>query len=74
MKIKMNMCRMDRSLRVIFSLILMYIGFIETQIINNTLINALTGGFGILNLISALLGFCPIYFLAQISTLRKTDP
>jgi len=73
MTFKMNMCGIDRGLRIALSLALIYIGFIDSQLINNIVINYLVGAFGLLNLISALVGFCPVYFMAHISTYRKTE-
>lgn len=71
MGIKMNMCGLDRSVRVVLSLLLIYVGFINTQFISNEIINYLIGGFGVLNLVSAMAGFCPVYFMAHISTNRE---
>ena len=72
MNIQMNMCKVDRGLRIVLSLALIYIGFIDYHLLSNMVINYLIGAFGLLNLISALVGFCPVYFMAHISTYRKT--
>lgn len=73
MNIKMNMGGIDRVVRTAVSLGLIYIGFINSQLIDNHIINYLIGGFGLLNLFSSLVGFCPVYFLAHISTFRQPD-
>lgn len=68
MKLPINMNNIDRGIRIVFSLTLIYIGFINAELINNSIINYLIGGFGVFNLFSALAGFCPVYFFAHIST------
>lgn len=68
MKFKLNMNKLDRGLRIAGSIFLIYIGFINTGIVTNSVINILLGSFGLLNLVSALAGFCPVYYLAQFST------
>lgn len=74
MKIKVNMNNLDRGLRIIGSIFLIYIGFFNTGIIVNSVVNTLLCGFGLLNLISAIAGFCPVYHLAQFSTyVKKPD-
>lgn len=72
MKIKLNMNNLDRGLRVAGSVLLIYIGFSNTGLLNNVAINTLLGGFGVLNLFSAALGFCPIYYLAHLSTYKSS--
>lgn len=74
MKIKVNMNMLDRSLRIVGSLFLIYLGFFNTGIIANGVINLLLGSFGVLNLASAVVGFCPIYYLANLSTCRNCTP
>lgn len=66
------MNKFDRGLRIIGSLLLMYIGFFNTGILDNTAINTLLGGFGVLNFFSAIMGFCPVYYLARLSTYKSS--
>ncbi len=73
MGIKVNMSVMDRGLRILLGLILIYTGFINTQLIGNAIVNYLIGGFGLLNLISAIVGFCPVYSMAHINTRHETE-
>lgn len=68
MKIRLNMNKLDRGLRIAGSVLLVYIGFVNTGILANSVINILLGSFGLLNLVSACAGFCPVYQLAQFST------
>jgi len=71
MDIKNNMGTLDRTLRLLGSLALLYVGFINTGLIGNTMVNVLLGGFGIANIIFAITGSCPVYTLAHISTAGK---
>lgn len=72
MKFKINMCLLDRALRTIGSIYLIYIGFINTELLANPLLNLMLGGFGVFNIIVVMVGFCPVYFIAGISTTKKT--
>jgi hypothetical protein len=66
---------LDRILRIIAGLVLIYIGFFATEIVDNTLINILLGLLGLLNVAAALTAFCPVYTLAHISTDKnKNNP
>jgi len=72
MKIKNNMSWLDRIIRVFLSGICIYIGFVDKSLINDPLLGALVGGFGIFNLLVFMVGFCPAYTLAGINTAKKT--
>lgn len=74
MKIQMNMSKLDRSVRITGSALLIYIGFVNPGLVSNHVINILLGCFGLLNLISAMIGFCPLYHLANLSTHRGNTP
>lgn len=74
MKIKLNMCKLDRGLRITGSVFLIYIGFFNTGITANSVINILLGSFGLLNLVSAIAGFCLVYHLANLSTHSDNIP
>ncbi|MDZ7660809.1 DUF2892 domain-containing protein [Thiohalophilus sp.] len=63
-----DMGYLDRFLRMIAGLILIYVGFITPQLVGNAMINLLPGLLGILNLASALTAFCPLYSPANIRT------
>ena len=71
MRISVNMNKLDRAVRIIGSVLLVYIGFINTEILAYPVINMLLGSFGILNLVAASAGFCPVYHVAQFSTQIK---
>lgn len=70
MKSKVNTCGLDRSIRLAVATGLIYIAFINTQIISNDIIRYLIGAYVILNLYTILSGYCPVYALANISTRR----
>lgn len=70
-----NVGYLDRLLRFIAGLVLIYIGFVAPQLVGNTVINLFLGLFGALNIVSALTGICPFYTLASISTRKdKKNP
>jgi len=70
MNISKNMCLIDRGMRTGLSIFLIYIGFVNTGLVANTALNILLGGFGVLNLLSAVCGWCPVYWLANFNTCR----
>lgn len=75
MKLKHNMCHMDRAVRVGIAVGLMYVGFVNTSLIDDSIINGILGAFGVLNLFSAALAHCPVYAIAGISTCSaKEEP
>lgn len=75
MKLKHNMRHLDRAVRAGIGVALMYFGFVDTSLINDTIINGALGAFGILNLVSAAFAHCPVYKLAGISTCSiKEEP
>ncbi|MDH5446806.1 MAG: DUF2892 domain-containing protein [Gammaproteobacteria bacterium] len=72
MKFPLNMSILDRVLRTIGSIYLIYIGFINTELLANPLLNLMLGGFGVFNIVFVAVGFCPVYFIAGISTTKKS--
>jgi uncharacterized membrane protein YuzA (DUF378 family) len=62
----------DRVLRVVIASVLIYFGFINTALIGQTLIATLVGILGIVNILVAITGICPIYTIAGISTCPKS--
>ena len=70
---KINMGLIDRTARILIGAALVYLGVINTDIILNNVIRYCLLGFGIMNLMTAILGFCPMYTLANITTLKKSD-
>ena len=68
---KRNMGRLDQSIRVATGLVMMYLGFINQEVIGNQTINIIVGFFGIISIVFAYMAFCPIYTLGNVSTIRK---
>lgn len=65
-----NMCTVDRIARTLIGVALLYVGFVDAAIISSDLIGYLVGALGAINVGSALLAYCPVYSLANVSTLR----
>ena len=68
MKFPRNMCLLDRTIRIIVGITLVYLGFFDSTLVADTVLSVLLGIIGLVNLGSALLAYCPIYHLANIST------
>lgn len=68
MQVKKNLCLLDQVLRIGIGVGLMYIGFVETSWIGDPAIAIAAGVFGLINVAAALIGYCPLYRLANIST------
>jgi len=66
--IRRNMGTIDRIIRVLTGLAMIYFGFIDTSLIDNTMIATIVGIFGIISIAFAYISFCPIYTLGNIST------
>ncbi len=52
---------------------LVWVGFIDTTVIDDRLVATLVGLFGLLNIAAALLRVCPFYNLAGINTNNQDD-
>ena len=74
MSLKCNIGKLDQALRIMTGLVLIYVGFVNTSIINDALINNVLGVFGIINIAVGFIRVCPVYYMANISTLpdKKT--
>lgn len=68
-----NMGKIDRAARVLVAGVLIYLGGVDTDIIMNSVIRYCLLGFGVVNFLTAVTGFCPMYTLVNISTLKKSD-
>lgn len=69
--LKKNMHNIDRAIRVVIGLVLIWLGFVDQALISNQLISWAIGLFGFVNLVSAAAAFCPVYFAAGFSTRRE---
>lgn len=71
--VKKNMGLVDRLIRTITGLVMMYFGFINQEVIGNLTINIIVGIFGIISIAFAYIAFCPIYTLGNVSTAKKSS-
>jgi hypothetical protein len=74
MRLKCNIGRLDQVLRIMTGLVLIYVGFLNSSIINDTLINNVLGIFGVINIAVGFIRICPVYYVANISTLPDNKP
>ncbi len=68
-----NIGGIDRVIRTVITAIMIYYGFIDTTLIGQTLISSLVGILGIINGVVTIIGVCPAYTLAGISTCPKSQ-
>lgn len=71
--VRKNMGTIDRIIRVLTGLVMMYFGFINQAVIGNMTINIIVGIFGIISILFAYIAFCPIYTLGNVSTAKKSS-
>jgi hypothetical protein len=68
----LNLCKnigtLDQVLRLGISGMMIYFGFLDTQLIADTFSAHVVGVLGAMNAIVAVIRFCPLYALAGIST------
>ncbi|MCQ8848011.1 DUF2892 family protein [Alteromonas sp. 76-1] len=68
MAIHANLSLLDRTLRGAIGISVTAFAFLNGNIIDDVFIEILLGIFGVLNLISLLSGWCPVYQIAGVST------
>lgn len=68
-----NMHVIDIAARFVVGLALIWIGFVDQSLIPNALLGWALGAFGVLNLGSALMRFCPVYAIAGLSTRSRSN-
>jgi len=66
-----NLSSTDRIIRGALSIALIVFALFMGDLIGDVLLQAIIIVFAILNMISFVLGWCPVYKLANISTLKK---
>ena len=71
--VKKNMGLVDRLIRTVTGLVMMYFGFVNQEVIGNLTINIIVGIFGIISIAFAYIAFCPIYTLGNVSTAKKSS-
>lgn len=62
------MGNIDRTIRILTGLAMVYFGIIDQSLIGNVTIAYIVGVFGVISIAFAYLSFCPIYTLGNIST------
>jgi len=68
---KRNEGILDRTLRVLLSMVLLPTGLFWLGGLQGSVLGLVVTGFGLLPLITGLTGFCPLYVPFGISTLEK---
>ncbi len=66
--IQPNIGRMDQIIRLVISLAMIYIGFIDKAILPDPVSSLVLGIFGVINLVVALVRYCPLYAVTGINT------
>lgn len=70
-KIKKNLAIWDRGIRLVIATVMIGASlFFRSWIGDDMLVNLIVT-FGMLNFLASLLGWCPVYSLANISTLKE---
>ncbi len=74
MKLQRNMGSLDQGFRILMGIALIYIGPFSDIITNDTLSSILLVSVATMIIISSLIGWCPFYYLAGLSSYRaKSD-
>jgi len=63
----------DRIIRTIIGAVLIYFGFINPGYIGQGFLAVLVGIMGLINILVAISGICPVYTIAGIRTCRASD-
>jgi len=71
LSISKNIGRIDQFLRLGISLSMIYFGFFDLSLIQDKFSATIVGIFGSMNLIVALIQFCPLYAVVGINTCCK---
>lgn len=71
LKINRNLCALDRIIRGIIAVVLIIYVVLFSEQIGDVLLQVLILIFALMNLISFVLGWCPVYKIADISTCKK---
>jgi len=67
---KSNLHLLDRIVRILFGVFLIYIGYIDETMIKNDTISILIALFGAMNIVVALMSYCPLYNAIGLSTCK----
>jgi hypothetical protein len=72
LSISKNIGRADLLIRLIISASMVYFGFFDLSLIQDEFSATIVGIFGALNLVVALIQFCPLYAVVGINTYCKS--
>lgn len=72
MQFTTNMCHLDRAVRTVIAIALAYAALFHSESLQSLIIIGLIMCFALINFLAAALGFCPVYCLAGVSTVRKS--
>lgn len=70
---KRNVGNLDRVIRMVLGIILLYLAFFQADILSSSTLYYFVVIFGIVNVVTAAFGMCPLYALAAISTYRPKN-
>ena len=62
----------DRVIRVIVGIVLLYVGFVDKQWVTGTA-SIIIGIVGLIPLITGIVGFCPLYRVLGIRTCKVSE-
>tara|TARA_R110001606_G_scaffold126312_8_gene260162 strand:- start:941 stop:1156 length:216 start_codon:yes stop_codon:yes gene_type:complete len=68
---KKNLHPLDRAIRGVVGIVLTGFALFNGDYLDEPVLEVLIGVFGVLNLISLLSGWCPVYHFAGISTCKN---
>jgi len=68
-----NLCRLDRVIRGVLGILLMVYATFWHEEVGSALLLSLIWIFSVLNLISFVSGWCPVYHLANLSTCKNKE-
>ncbi|MDG9667750.1 DUF2892 domain-containing protein [Hahella sp. CR1] len=68
--LKKNLSSLDRTLRGVIGVVVTGAGLFGGEYIGEPIVQAILIAFGVLNLISLATGWCVVYQIAHISTLK----
>ena len=67
---KKNLGNIDRSIRGVIGVVMMAFVLFNGDILQEPMLEVLLGIFAVLNLISLVSGWCPVYHIANIRTCK----
>lgn len=68
-----NMCSLDRGIRFLLGIVLILVAFFVPAVSSNSLVYVLVVAFSAVNFISAGISFCPVYYVAGLSTTSEAE-